>query len=728
MPGGLLNLVSEGNMNRILNGNPKKTFFRATYSKYTNFGLQKFRLDFEGLRILRLTEDSEFSFKVPRYADMFMDTYFVVTLPNIWSPIVEMVPPLPVDVDLEGEENAKGMVTRNFWPYEFKWIDNLGAQMIRTIRYRIGGTVIQEMSGQYLYSMVQRDFSETKKKLFDEMTGNTKQLNDPANFAGRNGNYPNVIYNKEWNRSEDGVGGAEPSIRGRKIYIPLNVWSTLSSKVSIPLVALQYEFLTIEVVCRPIQELFVVRYIPPMGGNWLEDNTDIAKTYNEIMIRIANNKLNKEDFNDPDDLETKINLINDVGTYVQPNQVFERYALYRFLHEPVSPTVYEDPEDNINSREKNGTISGTDIDPYLSKNNNFASDIHLISTYAFLSEEERRTFAEMPQSYLIKDIQETTFYNRTGSNIIRLPNSNGLVASWMWFFQRSDVNLRNQWSNYTNWATESLPFKGVANFMEAYAKPYIPEFFYNFCSNVLTANNNPASWENVSLNNFGYFFFSASGNSFNADLLNENNIEFEKLPDYWTRKLELSGSGTNIIGTDENKNEMARILGLGEYREPVGNFKDLPRPFLVTGPLHVENQKEIMMSWGLLLNGKIRESVQDAGVFNYIEKYVRTPGNGKSGLYCYNFCLDTDPFKYQPTGAINLTKFNEIEFEFTTIFPPQRSNDIIGTEILDSCGNVIGINKPTWRIFEYNYNLHVMEERYNVLYFNSGMAGLMFSR
>ena len=82
MPGGLLNLVSEGNMNRILNGNPKKTFFRATYSKYTNFGLQKFRLDFEGLRILRLTEDSEFSFKVPRYADMFMDTYFVVTFFN----------------------------------------------------------------------------------------------------------------------------------------------------------------------------------------------------------------------------------------------------------------------------------------------------------------------------------------------------------------------------------------------------------------------------------------------------------------------------------------------------------------------------------------------------------------------------------------------------------------------------------------------------------------------
>ena len=48
MPGGLLNLIAVGNQNVILNGNPTKTFFKSTYSKYTNFGLQKFRIDFIG--------------------------------------------------------------------------------------------------------------------------------------------------------------------------------------------------------------------------------------------------------------------------------------------------------------------------------------------------------------------------------------------------------------------------------------------------------------------------------------------------------------------------------------------------------------------------------------------------------------------------------------------------------------------------------------------------------
>jgi hypothetical protein len=44
MAGGLLNLISMGNNNIILNGNPTKTFFKVVYSKYTNFGLQKIRL------------------------------------------------------------------------------------------------------------------------------------------------------------------------------------------------------------------------------------------------------------------------------------------------------------------------------------------------------------------------------------------------------------------------------------------------------------------------------------------------------------------------------------------------------------------------------------------------------------------------------------------------------------------------------------------------------------
>ena len=115
MAGGLLNIVSEGNNNIILTGNPTKTFFNVTYSKYTNFGLQKFRLDYEGSRDLRLNEESTFKFKVKRYAELLMDTYLVINLPDIWSPI-----------------HHPTVHTGNLWaPYDFRWIKNIGTNMIK---------------------------------------------------------------------------------------------------------------------------------------------------------------------------------------------------------------------------------------------------------------------------------------------------------------------------------------------------------------------------------------------------------------------------------------------------------------------------------------------------------------------------------------------------------------------------------------------------------------------
>ena len=41
------------------------------------------------------------------------------------------------------------------------------------------------------------------------------------------------------------------------------------------------------------------------------------------------------------------------------------------------------------------------------------------------------------------------------SSKIKLESS-GLVSNWMWYFQRNDVNKRNEWSNYTNWPYENI--------------------------------------------------------------------------------------------------------------------------------------------------------------------------------------------------------------------------------------------------------------------------------
>jgi hypothetical protein len=131
---------------------------------------------------------------------------------------------------------------------------------------------------------------------------------------------------------------------------------------------------------------------------------------------------------------------------------------------------------------------------------------------------------------------------------------------------------------------------------------------------------------------------------------------------------------------------------------------------------------------GILLNGEYRENTLTSGIYNYIEKYTRTPGSAKEGLYCYNFCLNTSPFEYQPSGAINLSKFKNIELEITTNVPPI---DVVNSQfnvICDIDGNAIGYNKSNWRLFDYNYNMTLYEERYNILSFIGGNCGMLYSR
>ena len=88
MTGGLLNLVCYGNSNIIVNGNPEKNFFKATYKKYTNFGLQKHIVKCNVTNsTLRDNNPSTFEFTIPRIGDLILDTFFCIEMPHIWSPV-----------------------------------------------------------------------------------------------------------------------------------------------------------------------------------------------------------------------------------------------------------------------------------------------------------------------------------------------------------------------------------------------------------------------------------------------------------------------------------------------------------------------------------------------------------------------------------------------------------------------------------------------------------------
>jgi hypothetical protein len=170
-------------------------------------------------------------------------------------------------------------------------------------------------------------------------------------------------------------------------------------------------------------------------------------------------------------------------------------------------------------------------------------------------------------------------------------------------------------------------------------------------------------------------------------------------------------------------NPSSKSSTMGPGVNPTGLLSGL----MITGDYTLENQKDILITLGILFDGQYRENLQPAGVFNYIEKYTRTASNAPSGLYCYNFCLNTSPYDLQPSGAINMNRFTNIDMEFTTIVPPLDPLAQVLTICDPETGDIIGINKSTWRIYDYNFNFILFEERINVVTFVGGNCGLMYA-
>jgi len=559
MAGGLLNLVANGNQNVILNGNPSKTFFKAKYSKYTNFGIQKFRIDYEGLRTLRMNEESHFTFKINRYADLLMSSYLVITLPNIWSPIY---PPK--------DEFSKWV------GYDFKWIENIGTEIIKEVTITVGGQVLQRFPGSYIRNVINRDYRNNN--LFNEMTGNVLSCKDPANANGRVNAYPSTYYTTS-------QMGAQPSINERKLYIPLNPWFMNSSKVSFPLIALQYAELNINVTLRPVFELFQIR--------------DVLDS-------------------------------NNLYPYVQPDFTRLDMLFYRFLQTPPSKELFDSD--------------------YEDKRTIWNADVHLICTYAFLSDQEQKVFAETSHKFLLKDVHTYNFKNITGSRRLEI-ETNGLVSSWMFYFRRSDVNMRNEWSNYTNWPYGWVPY----------------------------------------------------------------NVEFPPVED-----------GYKYPNYDVSQNffESFYANGFGPAIQPDNTASNI----MITGDFKYDNEENILKEMGIIFDGNYREKLMNREIYEYIEPYQTSHDpQFVPGLYHYNFCIETDNKNYQPMGAINLNKFNKIELEFTTHTPALDSSAQVLT-VCDQSGNVIGVNKPIWNIYEYNYDLIIHEEKYNIITVENGNCGLMYAR
>ena len=200
------------------------------------------------------------SCRIDRYAQLLHDTYLIITLPDIWSPLAylgyNVLPPTGYDQ----RSTALG--------YEFKWIDNIGYNLIDHVEVTANGVVLQRLTGEWLkfYSYLTHD--PNKRAIVDQMVGNVPELKDPANAYGRIGQYPHAVAPLNQPGGIPNTKVPEPSIRSRQLFIPLHFWFAENPGMALPLVSMQNSDVYINVTFRPLNQLYTVIDVTPASATY----------------------------------------------------------------------------------------------------------------------------------------------------------------------------------------------------------------------------------------------------------------------------------------------------------------------------------------------------------------------------------------------------------------------------------------------------------------------------
>ena len=413
MPGGLLSLVCYGNENIQLNGNPQTTWFYKTFMRYTHFSQEPIQIPLEGQNLLLTDSPILMKAKIPRQGDLLSDLVFRFQLPDIFSKAY-------ISEDISGNLNLDRA-------YEFAWVRQIGARLIDTVTFTIGGQIIQEFTSDWICARALLDHNNEKYQQWRSMVGDTPEYFDPANgiYADPSGGYPNVI---AWR--DQATQNNAPSIPGRIIRVPLGLWFSDYIANSLPLIALQYHDCEITLKLRPIRDLYTV--LDPSG------------------VRLRSNMRSLP--------------------YIPTDQY---PAVWKpDLYGPLPPTL-----NNLYGASTD--ISGsmryflTDIAGRIPIQDGWPLNATLEATYTFVREEEQQVFVKKTVKYNVRQVQNFIFSGINTRNSYRLDVHN-IATRLVYFGRRSDaIPYRNQATNLTNWINTQSAGRPFATPLTSY-----PQYVY----------------------------------------------------------------------------------------------------------------------------------------------------------------------------------------------------------------------------------------------------------
>ena len=192
--GGLLQLVALGKQDVFLTGNPQMTWFKMVYRRYTNFAIESQPMYFDG------TADfgKRITCLVPRRGDLLSQVMLEVTLPALHLSTGEAV----------------------------SYVNSIGHALIQEITIEVGEQEIDRQNGEWMEIWSNYTTTTDKKTGFYNMIGKVDGYTPPSLYGPIN------------------------------LYIPLRFWFCRNPGMALPLIALQYHPIRINLTLRPLSQLF----------------------------------------------------------------------------------------------------------------------------------------------------------------------------------------------------------------------------------------------------------------------------------------------------------------------------------------------------------------------------------------------------------------------------------------------------------------------------------------
>ena len=249
MGGGLMQLVAYGAQDVYLTGNPQITFWKVTYRRHTNYAMESIEQTFNG----QADFGRRVQCTVSRNGDLAYRTYLQVTLPEINQPATD----------------GQNVFAR--------WLDNPGEQLISMVEVEIGGQRIDKQYGDWMHIWNQLTLTSEQEEAYNKMIGNTTSLTyltDPQ-FAA-------IATACNADGAPNQVCAPRMALPETTLYVPLQFWFCRNPGLALPLIALQYHEVKINIELRPLDECLWA--VQDMGAADNAAAKDTRGAYNHSLV------------------------------------------------------------------------------------------------------------------------------------------------------------------------------------------------------------------------------------------------------------------------------------------------------------------------------------------------------------------------------------------------------------------------------------------------------------